>query len=190
MTDTISLTSAFVKKYGPNFAALNNDIRAIQQRRSDNLELQTFLDEAFSVTGDGSPVSVPQLDDLALANPGVRGRLAAHVAQQEQTFSDDVQTFKDEGARISQLLESLSDDDIGGIRLLFLTTLKGEGPDILKKLQPDDAEALKEVIFSISHLLYGITPYVIEHDLTPLAREKRTRLNPDELLAAITPVQK
>lgn len=188
MPDPVSLAASLAKYLGSDFKSANEALRGIRERRTENLEEQVQRDEEVTqqlIGNSDRPLTHPEVDDLALANPKLRMVLDRSSANHAETDMVDHHTFVDEGKRLSQLLERLSDGDIDQLRTLFLDTLAKEGPALLTKLEKDDATAIREIMSTIHHLAFGVTPYVVEHDFTPDAQAKHNRLNPMELMTAI-----
>ena len=188
MSNPVSLAASLAKYLGPDCITVNTALREIIQRREGNLGEQVARDERVTEELAGNadrPLAITELDDLALANPGIRMKLATSSANHAETDTVDHHTFVDEGKRLSQLLGRLSDGDIDQLRTLFLDTLAKEGPTLLTRLEKDDAASIRDIMGTVHHLAFGVTPYVVEHDFTPDAQAKYTRLNPIELMTAI-----
>ena len=188
MSNPVSLVASLAKYFGPDFKSANEALRDIRQRRMENLEEQVVRDERVTqelVGNADRPLTHTELDDLALANPRIRMKLDTNSANHAETDMVDHHTFVDEGKRLSQLLGRLSDGDIDQLRTLFLDTLAKEGPTLLTRLEKDDAASIRDIMGTVHHLAFGVTPYVVEHDFTPDAQAKYTRLNPIELMTAI-----
>ena len=161
MSNSTSLVSSLAKYFGPDFKSTNSILRDIYARRSGNLTEQVERDKVVDKELQGNsdrPLTLAEVDDLALANPVLRMKLDRSSANHQETASIDHQTFVDEGRRISQLLEKYSDTEIDQLRSLFLVTLAGEGPAILRKLDADDAEGIREIIAMVNHL-NGVLPF-------------------------------
>lgn len=188
MSNPVSLAASLAKYLGPDFKNANEALRSIRERRTGNLEEQVQRDEEVTqkLTGNSDrPLTHTEVDDLALANSNLRMILDRSSANHAETDMVDHHTFVDEGKRFSQLLERLSNGDIDQLRTFFLDTLATEGPALLTRLEKDDATSIREIIGTVHHLAFGVTPYVVEHDFTPDARAKYERLNPAELMTAI-----
>ena len=188
MSNPVSLATSLAKYFGPDFKGTNEALKDIRQRRMENLEEQVARDERVTqelVGHTDRPLTHTELDDLALANPRIRMKLDTSSANHAETDMVDRHTFINEEKRLSQLLERLSNGDIDQLRILFLDTLAKEGPTLLTRLENNDAAAIRDIMGTLHHLAFGVTPYVVEHDFTPDAQIKYKRLNPMELITAI-----
>ena len=188
MSNPVSLAASLAKYLGPDFKSANEALRNIRERRTGNLEEQVYRDEEVTqqLTGKSErPLTHSEVDDLALANPRLRMVLDRNSANHAETNMVDHHTFVDEGKRLSQLLERLSDGDIDQLRTLFLDTLAKEGPTLLTRLEKDDATGIREIMSTVHHLAFGVVPYVVEHDFTPDAQAKYKRLDPMKLMTAV-----
>ena len=188
MPNPVSLATSLVKYLGPDFKSANEALRSIRERRTENLEEQVQRDEEVTqqLTGNSDrPLTHPEVDDLALANPKLRMVLDRSSSNHAETDMVDHHTFVDEGKRISQLLERLSDGDIDQLRTLFLDILAKEGPTLLTRLEKDAAAGIREIMSTVHYLAFGVTPYVVEHDFTPDAQAKYKRLDPVELMTTV-----
>lgn len=188
MSNSVSLAASLAKYLGPDFKNTNEALRSIKERRTGNLEEQVQMDKGVTQELAGKSdrsLTHPEVDDLALANSRLRMVLDRSSANHAETDMVDHHTFVDEGKKLSQLLERLSDGDIDQLRILFLDTLAKEGPALLTRLEKDDATGIREIMSTVHHLAFGVTPYVVEHDFTPDAQAKYNRLNPMELMTAV-----
>lgn len=188
MKDAVSLASSLVKYFGPTFTKLRARQDEIRKQRLANLDEQVIRDQAVTEQlTRGQSLTTSAVDDLALANPSVRRILERSAANHAETDTIDRLTFVEEGKKLSEMLEGFGDAEIGQLREFFLRTLATEGPGILKRLSEPEADGVRQIIASVNHLASHVSGCENEKYLTPAAQEKLARLNPRELINAITP---
>lgn len=178
--------SSLNTRIGTELSRLLKDIYAISQRRKANLTAGVQCASDFDPTGTGTAVTITALDDLALANKAVRGRLEIQASLHRDTMEFDADTFRQESAAISSFMELLGNRGIDELKELVLNFIKPNGVTaILETLPNEDAKFIKSLVLFI-YRLATTAPFNIENYWSADAQSLLKHLNPKQLLTALT----
>ena len=188
----INLAKAIVGYFGPRFQRLDSQLREIHSCREKNKDAQGEVDriaiEALlnsARRNAGQPIRLVDLVEQSF-NPRMIRMAERTNANGQEAATIHSYTLIEEGKRLSQILEGFSDSEIRSLKGFF-EILGTKRTEILERLSTSDADGVNQIIRIVRHLAFGLNPEFVGDYLTIAAQEKLEKLNPRELMRAITP---